>query len=77
MASHTVKFVRHAVSVGVTLGLLDIATQASGRPAWTECPLDGAQAILAKTEYHGKEAIGVYEHTTITGETHRFRMRGN
>jgi hypothetical protein len=46
-------------------------------PAWTKCPLDGAQSNLVNTEYQGIVAIGVYEHTTTTGETHRFRMRCN
>jgi hypothetical protein len=46
-------------------------------PAWTKCPLDGAQSNLVNTEYEGMVAIGVYEHATTTGETHRFRMRCN
>ena len=46
-------------------------------PMWTKCPLDGAQANLVDTEYQGIVAIGVYEHTTTTGQTHKFRQRCN
>lgn len=49
----------------------------SACPSWTDCPLDGAQSNLVDTEYQGIVAIGVYEHTTTTGQTHRFRMRCN
>jgi hypothetical protein len=42
---------------------------------YTDCPLDGAQSLLVDTEYQGIVAIGVYEHTTSTGQKHRFRQR--
>ena len=54
-----------------------ILAQAGSCPMTAKCPLDGAQAMLVTTEYEGIVAIGVYEHTTTTGETHRFRMRCN
>ena len=54
-----------------------VAVQGGSCPMTAKCPLDGAQALLVNTEYEGIVAIGVYEHTTTTGETHRFRMRCN
>jgi hypothetical protein len=44
---------------------------------WKDCPLDGAQSLLVDTEYQGITAIGVYEHTTTTGQRHRFWARCN
>ena len=46
-------------------------------PAWTKCPIDGAQANLVRTEYEGTAAIGVYEHVTTTGDVHNFRQSCN
>ncbi len=43
--------------------------------AYTNCPLDGAQSMKVDTEYQGIVAIGVFEHTTTTGQKHRFRKR--
>ena len=65
-------------SLYVLLTLFVVAAVQTGScPMTTQCPLDGAQAMLVNTEYEGIVAIGVYEHTTTTGETHRFRMRCN
>ncbi len=71
------KFIRQIVCAGVLLSSLAIAAQAASCPAWTKCPIDGAQANKVDTEYQGIVAIGVYEHTTTTGQTHRFRIRCN
>jgi hypothetical protein len=60
------------------LSLVTAVTAWSGSCAmWANCPLDGAQANLVDTEYQGITAIGVYEHTTTTGQPHKFRMRCN
>jgi hypothetical protein len=62
----------------VILSLVTATVAWSGScPMWTKCPLDGAQANLVDTEYEGITAIGVYEHTTTTGQNHKFRMRCN
>ena len=53
------------------------AAESGSCAAWTKCPIDGAQSNLVNTEYEGLVAVGVYEHTTSTGETHRFRLRCN
>jgi hypothetical protein len=74
MAFHPSKYVRKAVVAGVLLSFA-MAVRADGCPAWTNCPVDGAQANRVDTEYQGIVAIGVYEHTTTTGQVHRFRMR--
>ena len=67
------------ILAAVILSLLVVTIAWSGEscPAWTKCPLDGAQANLVRTEYEGITAIGVYEHTTTSGDTHRFRARCN
>ena len=62
---------------GRATGKFFAVSQGGSCPAWTKCPIDGAQSMLVRTEYEGIVAIGVYEHTTTTGETHRFRMRCN
>jgi hypothetical protein len=72
-----VKFARQTVSVGVLFSSLAIAASAGSCPAWTNCPIDGAQANKVDTEYQGIVAVGVFEHTTSTGQTHRFRMKCN
>jgi hypothetical protein len=64
-------------TITVPVEKIEAATGSDSCPAWTKCPLDGAQSNLTRTEYEGLTAIGVYEHTTSTGETHRFRMRCN
>ena len=56
---------------------ITVSAWAGSCPAWTSCPLDGAQANLVNTEYQGTTAIGVYEHVTTTGEVHKFRQRCN
>jgi hypothetical protein len=61
----------------VLLLIVNVAAWSGSCPAWTKCPLDGAQANLVNTEYEGITAIGVYEHTTTSGQTHRFRQRCN
>ncbi len=68
-----------AAVVGVVLLAASGVALADGGscPMAATCPLDGAQAMLVDTEYQGIVAIGVYEHTTTTGQTHRFRMRCN
>lgn len=63
--------------IGRETGQLFAVSQGGSCPEWTKCPLDGAQSMLVRTEYEGIVAIGVYEHTTTTGETHKFRMRCN
>jgi hypothetical protein len=65
------------ISILTLASALTAVAWAASCPAWTKCPLDGAQALLVTTEYEGITAIGVYEHTTTTGQVHRFRMRCN
>jgi hypothetical protein len=66
------------VAAALFLALVVTAVAWAGScPAWTKCPLDGAQANLVNTEYQGIKAIGVYEHTTTTGQTHQFRVPCN
>lgn len=66
-----------AQRTGRAIGQLFPVSQGGSCPEWTKCPIDGAQSMLVRTEYEGIVAIGVYEHTTSTGETHRFRLRCN
>ena len=75
MAFHTGLFVRHAVLCGALLSSFAVAPYGGSCPAWAKCPLDDAQSSLVDTEYQGITAIGVYEHTTTTGQKHRFRQR--
>jgi len=77
MAFHTGLFVRHAVLCGALLSSFAVAPYAGSCPSSVKCPLDGAEAMLVDTEYSGITAIGVYEHTTATGQQHRFRKRCN
>ena len=72
------KAVLRATLVVLLVTLIAIAVVEAGScPAWANCPLDGARSLLVNTEYEGIVAIGVYEHATTIGETHRFRMRCN
>jgi hypothetical protein len=68
---------RHLVAAGMTMSLFTFTANAGSCAAYVNCPLDGAQALLVDTEYQGIAAIGVYEHTTTTGQKHRFRARCN
>ena len=71
-----VKFVRNTVIAGAVLSALALAAKAAC-PAYPTCPLDGAQLMRVGTEYQGITAIGVYEHTTTTGQKHRYEIRCN
>jgi len=70
-------FARHTVFAGAFLSFLTVAPYMGSCPAYTKCPIDGAQSLLVNTEYEGIVAIGVYEHTTSTGQTHQFKQRCN
>lgn len=73
----TAKAAMRVTLVVLLIILAAFALAAGSCPMTAKCPLDGAQATLVNTEYEGIVAIGVYEHTTTTGETHRFRARCN
>jgi hypothetical protein len=77
MTLYTAKTIRQVAIAALLFGFLVTVAKADSCQAWTKCPIDGAQANKVDTEYQGIVAIGVYEHTTTTGQTHRFRMRCN
>ena len=57
--------------------LIATALLAANCPMSAKCPIDDAISFLVDTEYSGIVAVGVYEHTTTTGQVHRFRVRCN
>jgi hypothetical protein len=68
---------RQIVAVFALLLIATVAVWAAGCPMSAKCPVDDAQSFLVSTEYSGIVAVGVYEHTTNTGQVHRFRVRCN
>ena len=77
MTIHPVKLIRQITITAVLIVSLPLMAYGDSCPAWASCPIDGAQANKVNTEYEGMIAIGVYEHTTTTGQIHRFRQRCN
>jgi hypothetical protein len=75
MTFHKNMLVRQTVFAGAILSSLAVSPVSTGCPAYTKCPLDGAQSLKVDTEYEGIVAIGVFEHTTTTGQKHRFKER--
>ena len=66
---------KRAITIVLLSLVVTVAAWSESCPAWANCPIDGAQSMLANTEYQGITAIGVYEHTTTTGQKHQFRVR--
>jgi len=72
---------KQTIAIFVLLLIATVALWAANCPMSAKCPIDGAESLLVNTEYttsnSGIVAVGVYEHTTTTGQTHRFRVRCN
>jgi hypothetical protein len=70
------KLVKIVSVAALAVAALAVAAKAAC-PAYPSCPLDGAQLMRVGTEYQGITQIGIYEHTTTTGEHHRYEIRCN